>query len=437
MQRSIIAPAERVTNLRWRIAALLGFGVFVSSIDRGALSVAARPLQTELGIGPEGFGWLSAAFIVAYAIVQLPGGYLLDRYGVRTISQIAVLLWSVAAAVTALAGGFTVIAGTRILLGIAEAPTLPADAKAVGSWFPRSERSFATSLFDVGGKVSSAIGIPFTAWLLVTFSWRGMFWATALLSLAFFTVFSLMYRDPSKDKRVTYAERKHIEDGGGEVVIPAGTATAREAGFLYLLRQRRVWGLTLGFAAYSYFFGLIITWLPAYLQTTFGVNVLESAGYAFVVWGVAAAAELLVGGWLVDFLIRRGRDPDMVRKTVLVGGLVTGLAIVGAAFAKDITAAVAWITIAAAGLSLHSPVAWSIPALIAPRNSNGRVAAIMNCLGSVAAFGAPVLTGTVVARTGSFSAALIVAAMILLGGVIAYTLILGQIKNAPEPAYAA
>jgi len=162
MARSIIAPAERVTNLRWGIALILGFGVLVNYIDRGALSVAAKPLQSDLGLGPAEFGLLSSAFFWIYALAQVPIGVLLDRFGVTLLSRISALLWTIASVLTALAPNFGLLFAARAFLGIAEAPTFPANAKAVGYWFPRGERSFATSLFDAAAKLSSGIGVLFT-----------------------------------------------------------------------------------------------------------------------------------------------------------------------------------------------------------------------------------------------------------------------------------
>lgn len=435
MARSIIAPAERVTNLRWGIALILGFGVLINYIDRGALSVAATPLQTEFGVGPEAFGWLSAAFFAVYAVAQIPVGYILDRYGVTVVSRIGAFLWSLAAAATALAPGYAAIVGARLFLGLAEAPTFPANAKAVGYWFPRGERSFATSLFDAAAKLSNAIGVPFTAFLLVMFGWRGMFWTTAALSLVFFFLFYIFYRSPSEDKRLTHAEYTYIKEGGGEPETIDGQRP-RGASYAYLLRQRKVWGLTLGFAAYGYLFGFMITWLPQYLKSTFHVNILTAGTYIFFAWGIGTISDLVVGGWLVDHLIKRGADPDRVRKTALVAGLVLGLAIVGAAFTTDINVAIIWITIAIAGISFHAPVGWSIPGLIAPHNSTGQVGSVMNCLNNVSNFFAPAITGIIVQRTGSFYSALITAGVILLFGIFCYTVILGPIEKVPEPASA-
>ena len=433
MARSIIAPAERVTNLRWGIALILGFGVLINYIDRGALSVAAKPLHDELGLGPEQFGILSSAFFAVYALSQIPIGYVLDRYGVTVVSRVGAFLWSIASACTALAPNFGLIYAARLFLGLAEAPTFPANAKAVGYWFPRGERGLATSLFDAAAKLSNAIGVPFTAWLLIMFGWRGMFWTTAALSLVFFALFYIFYRNPSEDKRLTHAEATYIREGGGEPEAPA-TGGPKGASLWYLLKQRKVWGLTIGFAAYGYLFAFLLTWLPSYLQSTFQINILKAGGYVLLIWGVGTLTDLIVGGWLVDYLIKRGMDANRVRKTVLIAGLVLGFAVIGAAYTKDINVAVFWITVAVAGISFHAPVGWSIPALIAPSNSTGQVGGIMNFLNNVAGFFAPTITGIIVARTASFNAALITAAVILIVGIFSYVVVLGRIEKIPEPA---
>jgi len=433
MGRSIIAPAERVTNLRWGIALILGFGVLINYIDRGALSVAAGPLKHDLNIGPEKFGLLSGAFFYAYALIQVPIGIALDRYGVTVISRISALLWTLASIMTALAPNFTLLFASRSFLGIAEGPTFPANAKAVGYWFPRNERGRATSLFDAAAKLSNGVGVLLTAWLLTLFGWRGMFWSTATLSLVFFALFYVFYRNPSQDKRLTHAEATYIAAGGAEPEASAGDTT-RGAGLPYLLRQPKVWGLTIGFTAYGYLFALLLAWLPFYLTTTFGINIIQAGGYALLIWGTGTITDLLVGGWLVDYLIKRGMDANRVRKTLLIAGLVLGFAVIGAAYTKNINIAVMWITIAVAGIAFHAPVGWSIPALIAPRNTTGQVGSIMNLFNNVAGFFAPVVTGIIVERTGSFQIAIVMAAVILLIGIGSYSFVLGRIEKIPEPA---
>jgi sugar phosphate permease len=250
-------------------------------------------------------------------------------------------------------------------LGIGEAPTFPANSKATGYWFPKNERSLATAMFDSAAKLSSAIGIPVLGFLLLRFGWRWNFAATGFISLLYFALFYAIYRNPSEDKLLTATEREFIARGGAQ---PEDRArAAKGAPLVYLLRQRKVWGLALGFASYNYTFYLLLTWLPSYLSSSLHVDLLHSALYTSVPWLFATFTDLVVGGWLVDALIQRGWSTTRVRQVVLVGGTAFGLGILGTAHAHSAATALFWISMSIGGLSAASPVGWSIPSLIAPR----------------------------------------------------------------------
>src|SRR6201998_1682173 len=151
----------------------------------------------------------------------------------------------------------------------------------------------------------------------------------------------------------------------------------------YLLRNRKVWGLTSGFAAYGYSFYLFLTWLPNSLAPARHRSLLHSAAYAPIPWMCATVADLVVGGWLIDHLIKRGYDETPVRKTVLVLGMLLGLAVFGATFTTDPVWAIFWISIALSGLAAAAPVGWSIPSLIAPRGGTATIGGIMNFLNNM------------------------------------------------------
>jgi sugar phosphate permease len=432
LQRSIIAPAERVTNLRWGIAVLLGIGVLINYFDRVNLTVAGPALRREFGIDDVGFGYLLSAFAWTYAVLQIPVGTILDRFGAVALGRWTSFLWSVASALTVFSNGFHWLFGSRLLLGVAETPTFPINAKATGYWFPRKERGLATAIFDSAAKLATGIGVPIIAVIMTAYGWRMGFAFTAILSFLFFGAFYLFYRNPSEDKRLTYAERKYIEEGGAQ---PEGQSAGGVGAALgYLLRRRKVWGLTIAFAAYDYSFYLLLTWLPSYLVQTYHLSVIRSGLYAIAPWVVAAIADLIVGGWLVDALVQRGHDPNRVRGTIVVIGMLLGLAIVGAITTPNPAIAVVWITIGLAGLAVTAPIFWSIPALIAPRGSVGTVGGIMNFFGNVMAIAAPIVTGYIAQGTGAFTNAFITAAVVLLVGIVSYLWILGGIEPIPEPA---
>lgn len=424
------APPTLWTSRRWRIAILLGVGVIVNFFDRVNLSVAITPLKTEFGLTTVAIGYLLGAYSFTYILLQLPSGPLLDRMGVKPVIRVSTLLWSVASLATAAARTFVGMFSARMLLGVAEAPTFPGNAKAIGIWFPRSERGLATAIFDASAKFASAIGVPVVAVVVHYWGWRASFVFTGLLSLGYFLLFLAAYREPAEDKKLSLAEREHITLGNSN--LQTGDP-AQSASLWYLLRRKKVWGLALGMAAYNYNFYLFLTWLPGYLNTALRLDVLRSGLLAAIPWLAATASDLVVGGWLVDFLIRRGYDSTRVRQAILVIGLILGLAVAGAARSESPKAAIVWISVALCGLAASAPVGWSIPGLIAPPGSTARVAGIMNFVANLPGVLAPVITGYLVGNSRSFTRPFLVAAAVLVGGILAYLLLLGEIETIPMP----
>ena len=196
-----------VERRRWTIAILLGIGVLVNYFDRVNLSVSHDSLVSEFGISDVTFGFLLGAYNWTYAACQLPSGVLLDRFGVRRVGIVSTLIWSIASFAAAMARGMTGFFAARFLLGVGEAPTFPANAKAIGYWFPPRERSFATSLFDSAAKLGSAIGVPLIGLLLLRIGWRLSFVATGVLSFLYFLLF---YADVSRPGHISETVKKEM-----------------------------------------------------------------------------------------------------------------------------------------------------------------------------------------------------------------------------------
>jgi ACS family D-galactonate transporter-like MFS transporter len=419
------AITERAPRRRWRIAWLLGLGVLVNYFDRVNLSVSHGALYTAFGISDVAFGYLSAAYNWSYALCQLPVGVVLDRFGVRRVQRNGILIWSMASFAAAITPNLAGFFGARLLLGIGEAPTFPANAKAIGTWFPQHERSFATSLTDAAAKLASAIGVPLLGILLIHVGWRWSFAATGAISLLYLLLFRRVYCEPEEDAELSDAERHLIaEIRANEPPAASGPELSLGA----LLRQRKVIGLSLGFGAYNYVFYLLLTWLPSYLSMALHIDLLHSFLYTGVPWLIATATDLFVGGMLVDALVSRGWNAELVRKIVLVVGTACGLGILGAAHAHSAMRALAWISLSIGGLAAAAPVGWSIPALIAPRASVGKVGGIVNFVCQVSGITAQILTGYIVRATHSYALAFGISAMYLLLGIAGYLVLLGRIE---------
>jgi MFS transporter, ACS family, D-galactonate transporter len=410
----VMAPADR---RRWSIALLLGLGVLVNYFDRVNLTVSHDALVSEFRISDVTFGLLLGAYNWTYALCQLPSGVLLDRFGVRRVGCVSTLLWSIASFAAAVTRSMRGFFGARFLLGIGEAPTFPANAKAIGHWFPPRERSLATSCFDGAAKFSSAIGVPLIGLMLLRIGWRLSFAATGLISFLYFLLFVGVYRDPEKSWTTQSAVRPDAR-----------------VSLSYLLQRRKVIGLALGFGSYNYVFYLLLTWLPVYLSRALHIDLAHSFLDTGVPWLVATATDVMIGGWLVDTLIRNGWNADRVRRVVLVGGTAMGLGILGAARAHTPGQALFWISVSIGGLSAAAPVGWSVPSLIAPGNSVGKLGGIMNFSNQLSGIAAPLITGYLVSGRQSFAGAFLVAAAYLVIGIASYIFLLGEIRTIALPA---
>lgn len=407
-------------SYRWTIGILLGVGVLVNYFDRVNLSVSHEALVQSFGITPVVFGQLSAAYSWTYAACQLPTGVVLDTFGVRKVSLWSIAIWGIASIAAAFAPGVMLFFLARLLLGIGEAPTFPANAKAVGAWFPQSERSLATAIFDSAAKLANAVGVPLLGLLLLRVGWRMSFGFTALLSFAYLGLFALVYREPDRFTRRDVVHRSDGDDASAMLAPPIPLAR--------LLRERKVIGLAIGAGAYNYVFYLLLTWLPTYLAQTLHITLRQSFLFTAAPWLVATVCDFFLGGLLVDVLIRRGRNSSNVRRTVLLIGTACGLGLVGAAFAHDLTSALVPISIAIGGLSAAAPVVWSLPSLLVPNTSTGKVGGIMNFSNQISAIAAPILTGYTVQATHSFVWAFGIAAVYLVIGVLSYAFLLGRIE---------
>jgi sugar phosphate permease len=422
---------QGIPRRRWGIGALLGMGVLINYIDRIGLSVAAPQIKDVFHLSPVELGLLFSAFAWSYSLLQIPVGMVLDRFGPTRVGRWGAFLWGIASIITAFSSGFAGIFAARILLGVAEAPAFPVSSKATGYWFPRNERGLATAIFDAAAKFSNVIGVPLVAVVVVGFGWRWGFALTAALSFLYFIAFYTLYRDPSADGKLSKAEYDYIQRGGA---APEGPAAAGAVNMLgYLLTKSKVWGLTIGFAAYGYTFYLFLTWLPGYLVETMHMSILKSAGFAAIPWAFATLTDLFVGGWLIDHLISKGKNESKVRKGVLIVGMTFGLAVFGATQTTDPTWAIFWISIALGGLASAAPVGWSLPSLIAPKGGAGTIGGIMNFANNLMGAAAPIVTGMIVGATASFANAFLVAGVILIVGIVCFVFVLGKIEPIPDP----
>lgn len=394
---------------RWAIGSLLAGGIVVNFFDRAVLSVASTPLAQEFGLSLSELGWVLAAFSWSYCLVQLPSGLLVDRIGVKWLNRVTVPLWAVASLVPAVASGLGPVILARVLLGVAEGPSMISAAKATAVWFPDVERGRATALFDGATKVANMLAFPVLAWVISVWGWRSGFLFTTVLSVVFAVAWWWGYRDP--------AGRSSAPHGASPADTRQDDAADATAGaWRQVLRSRRIWAISLGFACYGYTINVVLTWMPVFFQQQFDVTLSQAGLYAMVPWLVAAVAEFVFGGWLVDRLVRGGRDVIAARRPVLLAGLALGATIGFAGWAGSPLVAVFWMSLSLAGLAVAAPVAWSLPGLLAPPHAVGAVGGLMNFANTAATTAGVLLTGWLADVTDSFGAPFVFAVTLLAAG---------------------
>lgn len=422
----VIATRAGIGRRRWRIAFLLSLGVMISYLDRVNISVGQQALHHAFGLTLVSFGYLLGAYSWTYAMLQLPSGVLLDRLGLRRVGLVSSFVWSVATLATAASQGMVSLFSSRLLLGVGEAPIFPLSAKAVGQWFPEKERGMPTAMFDAAAKFSPALGIPFVGLLLIHCGWRFSFAFTGILSLLYFVLFAHIYRNPADDRHLSAAERSYIESDRGS---DNGTGKVPSYSLGYLLRQRKILGLTIGFATYNYSFYLLLTWLPSYAAAGLHLSPVHAVWATSIPWFFAGIIDIAVGGWLVDALIRHGHDAARVRRRILLLGMACGLGVAGPAFTQHPIPALLSLCVGLGGLSAAAPVGWSLPSILAPTSSTGKVSGIMNFGSQISAITAPVITGYLTSWTHTFAASFALAAFFLLIGIVSYAWLLGKIQR--------
>ena len=423
---SVSTAAVKPTRVRFGMLGLLLLATTINYVDRSNLSIVAPFLSKELGLDPVQMGLLFSAFAWSYAIANLPGGYVIDRFGSRIVYGVAQFAWSAATVGLGVASGFLALFGLRFAVGLAEAPAFPVNNRVVSSWFPQRERGRATSTYAMGQYIGSALLSPVLFWMATHLGWRSVFWVTGVAGIVSALIWFRTYRDPKEHPRVNAGELEMITAGGALTETPPKESVT-SAQIARLLRERQVWALGLGkFAVMSSLY-FLLTWFPTYLVNERGLTSLK-AGAATSLPYIAASIGVMLGGTWSDWLLRRGSGISAARKIPIVTGFLGASSIILVNYVEGTTLALTILTFAffAQGVSSNS---WSIIAEVAPRNLMGTTGGIINFTGQLAGIVTPILIGYILRETKSFELVLAYVSLAGIVGALCYTVLIGKIHR--------
>jgi MFS transporter, ACS family, hexuronate transporter len=364
------------TSLRWNIAILIGVAIAISYFDRQTLPVAIAAIQRDIRISNTQFSELQAAFLIAYALMYVGGGRLIDALGTRRGFLVVMLWWSLACGSQGLALGLAMLAASRFMLGLGEGGGFPAATKAVAEWFPVQERSTAMGIMNAGTAVGAVIAPPAIALILSALNWRWVFFLSGLAGLAWVLWWIKDYFPPAQHPRLTGEERGRI----GEV-LAAHYDEWPAISWVRLFTFTQVWGLVLAkflsdAAWYFYLF-----WLPKYLYDARGFDIKRVGYFAWIPYASSGLGSL-TGGWFSSWLIRRGHSVNLARKAAL-GASAALMPLIFLVTRSPVRLAIFLFSIAFFGQQSWSTLVMIVPADISPPKVVGSVAGLVGFGGAI------------------------------------------------------
>jgi ACS family glucarate transporter-like MFS transporter len=437
MDKSAQSVAQTRGRVRYSILAMLFVATTVNYADRATLSIAGAQVQAQLGLSAVTMGYLFSAFGWAYVAGQLPGGWLLDRYGSRMVYALSILMWSVLAltqgAVGLLTGGAVVVAlfVLRLFVGMAEAPAFPGNSRIVAAWFPTGERGTAAAVFNSAQYFATVAFAPLLAWITHSFGWQFVYFFMGVIGLSLFGVWLNTVYSPRGHPRLMASELEFMAGAGAQVDMDNGVQRSmpplRWAQMALLLRSRMLIGVYIAqycITTLTYFF---LTWFPIYLVKQRGMSIL-TAGFVATLPAICGFIGGVLGGVLSDTLLKRGHSLTVARKAPIVTGMLLSTVIIACNFIRADWLVVFFMSLAFFGKGIGA-LGWAVVADTSPREMAGLSGALFNTFGNTAAITTPIVIGYIVAGSGSFAGALVFVAANAIGAVVSYLLIVGRIER--------
>lgn len=415
------------TRKRWFMLFLLFLLTAINYLDRTNMAVAASSMSNELGFNAATMGLLFSAFSWAYGLMQIPGGWFIERFGSRIAYTASLFFWSLFTMIMGLAHSFTALFGIRLAIGAAEAPAFPTNSRVVATWFPSQERATATSIYTAGEFIGLAFLTPVLFWILENYGWREIFYVTGFVGIVASFVWFFFYRDPGPKSGANEAELDYIREGGGLGAQAAVKQKITWSQITELFKHRQLLGIYLGQFANTSTMFFFLTWFPSYLVMAKNLPLLKAGIYAVIPY-IGALIGVLLGGRWSDTMLRHGASLSKARKLPIICGLVCSMTIMGANYVDSLNAVIAIMALAFFGQGMAA-IVWSTVGDVAPADSIGLAGGVFNFIGNLAGIITPIVIGIIVQMTGSFVGAMLFVGCIAALGVFSFVFIVGDMKR--------
>lgn len=416
------------TKTRWLILFLISLMYLICYMDRSNISVAQPEIAKAFGLSKTGMALVLSAFTWAYALGQIPAGWLGDRLGPKRVLTAIMSWWSIAAMMTGAALGLSSLLGARFLLGLGEAGAFPVASRGMQLWFPRSERGRIQGTTHFFSRFAVAV-TPFVAGsIMLAFGWRAIFYIFGSLGLVWSVVFAAYYRNrPEEHAQVNRAELIQIRGLSPDGSLKVPSATRQVTPWARILGSPNMWFIALGYCCFFFGTNFYLTWYPTYLREHRHMT-LQALGLIGSIPLFAGMAGDLVGGSLSDFMFKKTGRARLSRSIVAAPGfLLSGAFLIPAAATESAWASVLCLATSFFFLEFVIGPAWAVPMDVGGAFS-GTVTAIMNMAGAVAASFTPLVFGYYFGK-GSWTIPFFITSGVMLLGATIWTFLINPEKS--------
>ncbi|MCE5293551.1 MAG: MFS transporter [Chlamydiales bacterium] len=407
------------SNYRWVITGLIFFITLVNYIDRSAISFVIEPLKTEFGFTDTQFGMILSAFGLGYVLLTALGGWLVDVWGARIVWPLAAITWSLCVAFLGFASGFWSFIAIRFMLGLTEGPHFPAMASSIGNWLTPNERARALSFGLVAIPLSSCVGAPIISYLVATFEWRMMFWIVSLVGIVWAGVWYYFYTDSPQDSpRVNAQEKEYIKSNQ----VQTQTKSSSVIDWRFMLLHPALIANNVAYFAFGYMLFFATLWLPGYFLHEHNLN-LKSVGWYLTIPWLVGAVFLKFGGILSDWLYKKtGSGRIAYAHLIWISQLISGCFFVMLSLTSSLTMATILLSFGLGFGLMSQPSFFSVNIAIAKERAGTSQGINSSCL-SLGGIIAPILTGWLIDKTGTYKAAFLLLAATMLIAVVTVILL--------------
>jgi len=427
--------SSQATKTRWWILFLISLMYLICYMDRSNISVAAPEIIKEFGLSKSAMGVVLAAFTWAYALGQVPAGWLGDRFGPKKVLTVIMTWWAVGATMTGAALGMTSLFSARFLLGLGEAGAFPVASRGMQLWFAKSERGLIQGTTHFFSRLAVAI-TPLTAGsILLAFGWRAIFYIFGSLGVVWAIAFSFFYRNrPEEHKAVNQAELAQIRGLRPDGTIQQLSTVRPPTPWKAILGSPNMWCIAFGYGCFFFGTNFYLTWYPTYLREYRHLSI-QALGILGSLPLLAGMAGDLIGGTLTDLVLRKTGNARFARRIVAAPAfLMAGVFVIPAALTGTTWLSVLFLALSFFSLECVIGPAWAVPMDVGGQFS-GTVTGIMNMAGALAASLTAIIYGTLFGK-GFWVAPFLVSAGVMFLGALIWTLLIDPEKSVVEPAAA-